>query len=123
MVYFRYKLFKKYNILSKRILKEDIVREARPARSELSEGEAEAESSSRMRRRKKKAALVTYVVGPSNKSTTNRIQEPSANQVTLANVPTARPIYQFRGEAVPISDLDSEGNPPNSRGFRDKGHF
>lgn len=60
---------------------------------------------------KKKVATVIYVVGPSNRSTTLRIKEHYANEVTLVNVPTTRPIYQFRGETVPISYPKSEDNP------------
>lgn len=30
----------------------------------------------------------------------------------MADVLTDRPVYHFRGEAVPIFDPESEGNPP-----------
>ena len=38
-----------------------------------------------------------------------RIQKPMADQVTIADVPTNQPIFQFKSEAVEISDLENGG--------------
>lgn len=74
----QHKLFKKFNILSDRILKEDRLR----------------------------ASWRT-----SGKDSGVRIQEPSADQIIVSDVPVARPIRQFRGQAIEISDPESEGHP------------
>lgn len=38
-----------------------------------------------------------------------RIQEPLADQVIIADVPTTQPIRQFSGDAIEISDSENQG--------------
>lgn len=44
-----------------------------------------------------------------------RIQEPLADQVIIADVPTTQPIRQFSGDAIEISDSENQGKKKNER--------
>lgn len=62
------------------------------------------ESTKRGKWKKSKAPAVTAVGGPHIGLIGVNIQESAANQVTVAEVPVALPIRQFRSKIVEISD-------------------
>lgn len=104
----QYKIFKKYKILSDRILRDDTIKAARRAAGKDSSDSIDASKKKKFGK-KKKAPTVIVLGGLSDRPTRVRIQEPSVDQVTIADVPVALPITrQIRDEAIEVSDLESE---------------
>lgn len=79
-------------------------------------------------KKKSNSSSGLVVAKHSTRPTSVRIQEPLADQITIGNVPIARPICQFRGEVVEIFDLEGgdkkrEREDPNMEALFDEGFF